>query len=97
MMGDEEGKPAAAMGDDEELIALYYREIKPRYAAVSQRLADYDQACEDCLSKQFIRDRLTALWTAHAENQNHWLRTAVADVAEALGVPLECAKRKQDE
>lgn len=61
------------------------------------RLADYDQACEDCLSKQFIRDRLEALWTAHAQNQNHWLRTAVADVAEALGVPLECAKRSDND
>jgi hypothetical protein len=51
-----------------------------------------DVACEDCLSKQFIHDRLEALWLA-GYGDRPWMRLAVLDVAAALGVPLEVAKR----
>lgn len=56
-----------------------------------------DQACEACLSKQFVLDRLEALHQAYAERQKHWMLVALADVAHQLGVPLESAKRSEDD
>lgn len=52
-----------------------------------------DQACEDCLSKQFIRDRLEALHQAYAERQKPWMLVVLADVAHQLGVPLDVQRR----
>lgn len=49
-----------------------------------------DRACEDCLSKQLVVERLSALWQSYGERFS--MKSAIVDAAHALGVKLDLAR-----
>lgn len=66
-------------------------EEKKEMSGGSEGQPKEDEVCEDCLSKEFIREQLSALWVQYGER--YTMKSAIADVAFVLGVPLQLAKR----